>query len=145
MDTSTVPNIVAPSTPPAALEVETHAPIEAAVDVASATQTEPPPIAPTAAAPSPVPQHRPSLPEEPTTPRNLPEIPPVTSELPPDSSLVLIETRHGAPAGEELAETPRPKRARPPRVEIADEPLEMVETHKDATPPGPYPSYRICS
>jgi len=33
-------------------------------------------------------------------------------------------------------ENPRPKRARPPRVEISNEPLEMVETHKDATPPA---------
>src|SRR5207244_4673621 len=58
VETSTVPNIVAPSTPLAAPEVETRTPIEAAVDMASATPTEPHPIASTAAAPSPVPQHR---------------------------------------------------------------------------------------
>ena len=78
--------------------------------------------------------------QEVTTPRNLPEIPPVASALPPDSSLVLVETRHSAPPSDNdaTAETSRPKRARPPRVEIAAEPLEMVETqHKDATTPGP--------
>ena len=81
-----------------------------------------------------------SSPQEVPTPRNLPEIPPVTSALPPDSSLVLVETRHSAPPSDNdaTAETSRPKRARPPRVEIAAEPLEMVETqHKDATTPGP--------
>jgi len=76
--------------------------------------------------------------EEPATPRNLPEIPPVTDTLPPDSDLVLVETRHGVPTApeEEAAQLSRPKRMRPPRVETANEPLEMVETHKDATPPA---------
>jgi ribonuclease E len=140
VDTFTAPNSAVPSTPsPVSPEfADTRPPTEAAVDVTSTAHTEPSPITPTTAAPSAGPEHRASLPEEPTTPRNLPEIPPVTSELPPDSSLVLVETRHGAliRGDEEIAETPRPKRMRPPRVEIADEPLEMVETHKDA-PPGP--------
>ena len=58
------------------------------------------------------------------------------SELSPDSGLVLVETRQeGAAFVESIEETPRPKRTRPPRVEIPNEPLEMVETHKDATPP----------
>jgi ribonuclease E len=73
-----------------------------------------------------------------TTPRNLPEIPPVTSALPPNSDLVLVETSHAVPpASDEEPQSSRPKRVRPPRVEIASEPLEMVETHKDATPPAP--------
>ncbi|TMH65031.1 MAG: Rne/Rng family ribonuclease [Betaproteobacteria bacterium] len=80
--------------------------------------------------------------EEPATPRNLPEIPPVTDVLPPDSDLVLVETRHGVPSApegdSESVQSSRPKRSRPPRVEIANEPLEMVETHKeDAAPPAP--------
>jgi hypothetical protein len=77
--------------------------------------------------------------EEPATPRNFPVIPPVTDTLPPDSDLVLVETRHGAPTApeEEAAQSSRPKRTRPPRVETTNEPLEMVETHKDATPPAP--------
>jgi hypothetical protein len=72
-----------------------------------------------------------------TTPRNLPEIPPVTSTLPPDSSLVLVETRHSTPSSDDdgTAQSSRPKRTRPPRVEIASETLEMVETHKDVPAP----------
>ena len=72
------------------------------------------------------------------TPRNLPEIPPVKGELPPDSDLVLVETRHDSAdaAAEEIAEAVRPKRTRPPRVVVSSEPLEMVETHKDAIPPA---------
>lgn len=49
--------------------------------------------------------------------------------LPPDSDLVLVETRFAAAPIEE-SEAPRPRRARPPRVAIPDEPLLMVETHK---------------
>ena len=51
--------------------------------------------------------------------------------LPADSDLVLIETSHKAPApivAEEAVQ--RPRRVRPPRVEIASEPLEIVETQK---------------
>jgi len=49
--------------------------------------------------------------------------------LPPDSGLVLVETRFPPPAIDEQ-EQPRPRRARPPRATIPDEPLQMVETHK---------------
>jgi hypothetical protein len=52
--------------------------------------------------------------------------------------LVLIETRHEravvAPAVEPEAQ--RPRRPRPPRVQIADEPLQLVETQKESTPPA---------
>jgi hypothetical protein len=68
-------------------------------------------------------------------PRNAPEIPRVALELPPESGLILVETTHAAPAAEET-EPSRARRVRPPRVAIADEPLQMVETtHKDSTPP----------
>jgi len=68
--------------------------------------------------------------------RNAPAIPPVTRELPPESGLVLVETRSAStPASEEETPvTPRPRRVRPPRAEIAAEPLQIVETHKDAPP-----------
>ncbi|HEY2969863.1 MAG TPA: Rne/Rng family ribonuclease [Casimicrobiaceae bacterium] len=67
-------------------------------------------------------------------PRNAPEIPRVALELPPESGLILVETTHAAPAAEET-EPSRARRVRPPRVAIADEPLQMVETtHKDSTP-----------
>jgi len=50
--------------------------------------------------------------------------------LPADSDLVLVETRFAAPVEEQDAETPRPRRVRPPRVSVSDEPLQMVETRK---------------
>jgi len=51
--------------------------------------------------------------------------------LPPDSNLVLVETRFSAPSVEdEQPAAPRPRRTRPPRVTTPEEPLQMVETHK---------------
>lgn len=60
-------------------------------------------------------------------------------ELPPESGLVLVETSRErsapvVPADE--PEAPRPHRVRPPRVAIVDEPLQMVETQKEPTPPA---------
>jgi ribonuclease E len=69
-------------------------------------------------------------------PAPMPVIPPVSLSLPPESGLELVETRHSAPAPvDEMSEVPRPKRVRPPRVEVASEPLEIIETRKDSTPP----------
>jgi len=70
-----------------------------------------------------------------TQPANSPAIPPVTGELPPGSSLELVETRGAAamPVPEEPA-APRQKRVRPPRVQLAAEPLELVETQKEPPP-----------
>ena len=63
---------------------------------------------------------------------------PVASTLPPDSDLVLVETTHHAPAAEpETSESMRPRRQRPPRVTIASEPLEIVETRKDESSAAP--------
>lgn len=61
-----------------------------------------------------------------------PPAPPISLALPPDSSLVLVETRHAAsaPATEE-APVQRARRARPPRVSAPDEPLQIVETRKE--------------
>jgi hypothetical protein len=56
--------------------------------------------------------------------------------LPADSSLELVETRSAPPPVDELPEAPRPKRVRPPKVEIASEPLEIVETVKSVSPPA---------
>ena len=73
-------------------------------------------------------------------PRNAPELPRISLELPPESDLVLVETSHErAPVLQAPDETepPRPKRVRPARAEMQDEPLQMVETtHKDSTPPA---------
>jgi hypothetical protein len=63
--------------------------------------------------------------------------PPIALTLPPDSGLELVETRFAAPVpADEQTEPPRPKRVRPPRVEIASEPLEIVETVKGVSPPA---------
>jgi len=88
--------------------------------------------------PEPMPAHVPVSHAQPVIARNAPEIPRVSLELPPDSGLVLVETRRGqtASAKEDEADGPRPRRKRPPRVEIADEPLQLVETHKEPTPPA---------
>jgi len=62
----------------------------------------------------------------------VPPVPPIALTLPPDSSLVLVETSSRPPAPViEAVEAPRPKRVRPPRVEIASEPLEIIETRKE--------------
>ena len=57
--------------------------------------------------------------------------------LPPDSGLVLIETARErivnvAPVHE--SEVPTARRRRVPRVEIAEEPLQLVETRKEPPP-----------
>jgi hypothetical protein len=69
-------------------------------------------------------------------PRPLPELPPVSLALPPDSGLVLVETAHKAPPEPEPEVPTGPRRARPPRVEMPAEPLQMVETHKELPPPA---------
>ncbi|MHB8493543.1 MAG: Rne/Rng family ribonuclease [Casimicrobiaceae bacterium] len=57
---------------------------------------------------------------------------PISLALPPDSSLVLVETRHAAPAlATDEAPVQRVRRARPPRVSAPDEPLQIVETRKE--------------
>ncbi|HVO89637.1 MAG TPA: Rne/Rng family ribonuclease [Casimicrobiaceae bacterium] len=62
----------------------------------------------------------------------------VSLELPAESGLVLVETAHPAPVHVEASESegPRPKRTRPPRVQLVDEPLELVETRSDGAPPA---------
>jgi hypothetical protein len=64
-------------------------------------------------------------------------VPPVALTLPPESGLELIETKFKpAPVAEPEAPA-APRRVRPPKVTVADEPLQMVETtHKDAPPPA---------
>jgi hypothetical protein len=55
-------------------------------------------------------------------------------ELPPESGLVLVETareRSDAIVTEQEPEQPRQRRQRPARQQLADEPLQLVETHKE--------------
>ncbi len=76
-------------------------------------------------------------PEPPPLPRNMPELPPVSLTLAPDSGLVLVETTHTAPPLPEAEEqAQRPKRMRPQRPTIVEEPLQLVETRKEQ-PPAP--------
>ncbi|TMG84181.1 MAG: Rne/Rng family ribonuclease, partial [Betaproteobacteria bacterium] len=75
-------------------------------------------------------------------PRNAPEIPKVSLELPPDSGLVLIETSRPAVQSVpvEPEDTQRPRRARRPPVVIDNEPLQMVETvHRETSQKEPLP------
>jgi hypothetical protein len=112
--------------------VSIHAPPEAAF-----IHVEPPPAALHA---EPAPKLEPRLADSAapveraeSVPRNAPEIPQVSLELPPDSGLVLVETSHAAPPPvvDETRE-PRPHRVRAPRVKVAEEPLQLVETqHKE--------------
>jgi len=68
-------------------------------------------------------------------PRNAPDIPRVALELPTGSDLVLVETSRAATRAEPPeSETPRAHRVRPPRPEVKDEPLEMVETTRKEPP-----------
>lgn len=50
--------------------------------------------------------------------------------LPPDSGLELVETRFQPAPAVEDAPVLALRRTRPPKVQITDEPLQIVETHK---------------
>jgi hypothetical protein len=71
-------------------------------------------------------------------PRPRETLPPVSMSLPADSGLELVETRaKGTIVPEPEAEAPAgPRRARPPRAVIQDEPLQIVETRKEGSPPA---------
>jgi DNA polymerase-3 subunit gamma/tau len=90
--------------------------------------------APAAVEPQPTPPPRPVAPP----PRPVEALPPVSMKLPADSGLELVETRSKAvPMPEpEPAPPAGPRRVRPPRVVIPDEPLQIVETHKEGQPPA---------
>jgi hypothetical protein len=65
------------------------------------------------------------------------DIPPISSTLPPDSGLEIVETRFKvAPEPEAEPSSAGPRRVRPPRVAISDEPLQIVETRKGEQPPA---------
>ncbi|HEX8010813.1 MAG TPA: Rne/Rng family ribonuclease [Casimicrobiaceae bacterium] len=139
--TEAAPPVASASAPRSAAEGGT-APVAVHIELESASiHAEPTPPALHA---EPAPKLEPGLAEsapaveraEPL-PRNAPDIPRVSLELPPESGLVLVETSHAAPPSGEAPEAPRPQRVRPPRVVVAEEPLQMVETTpKDSTPPA---------
>jgi len=68
----------------------------------------------------------------------VPDLPQITRTPPVDSGLELVETRHHAPPpSTEEGESSRPKRVRPPRTQVAEEPLQIVETRKESSSPSP--------
>jgi hypothetical protein len=115
---------------PPIVPVETHRPALPEESIAESMATpehiEPPPAP---AAPTPAPPAA----------RHVPALPKISLELPQDSDLVMVETSHQiaqTPTSEE-AEPPRPRRVRPPPIEVTEGPLQLVETaHKEPTPPG---------
>jgi ribonuclease E len=60
---------------------------------------------------------------------------PVAPVLPADSGLELVETRFAAAPVVDDA-PPAPRRVRPPRVVVDDEPLQFVETRTGQSPPA---------
>jgi ribonuclease E len=131
------PSIAQVEAIPAAGEISSPA-LLPAVGALTEPAAPPEPVAPAPrleASDAPAPSASATVVLEPIVPRNAPEIPRVSLELPPDSGLVLVETSHASAAPVEEETQPRPRRVRPPRVEVADEPLQMVETtNKDSTP-----------
>ena len=61
---------------------------------------------------------------------------PIPLTLPPDSGLELVETRHPAAPTVPEPEPARPKRVRPAREQVQEEPLQMVETRRGEQPPA---------
>jgi hypothetical protein len=110
--------------------------------VSHAAESAPPDVPPVSEAPHPALTSKATTPEmsanaaarEPEPPEPLPvkvATAPASLALPHDSGLVLVETRFQAPPPEEQqAEAQRPRRARPVRVSLPDEPLQIVETRK---------------
>ncbi len=102
--------------------VNGHAPVAEAPVAAAAPQ--PAPIAVSAPAPAPVAE----------VPREAAKA--FTYALPTDAGLQMMETRStGSPAQVAAEEPVKRGRARPPRAEVAAEPMQMVETGKQATQP----------
>jgi ribonuclease E len=92
--------------------------------------------APLAQAAEPAPAELPKI-ETPKVEPPKVELPTVSLSLPAGSDLVMVETaHHGVAETQADVETPRPRRVRPPRAQPPSEPLEMVETRNDPSPPG---------
>ena len=128
----TIPNAWTPVVP-AASSLESARPQEA--ELAAALEPGAPAVAPVAVPAAVESEPRAASRVESAPPLEIPEPPRISLELPPESGLVLVETSHeNAPPAEPEA-VPR-GRARPPRAEIHDQPMEMVETHKEPASPN---------
>jgi hypothetical protein len=112
-------------------------PMLAVAPVVSAPEV---PVAPAAEAPPHRPEPEPIIARAPApaapAPRPAPqtELPPVALTLPAESGLVLVETTHKAELVPEAESPAGPRRARRPRAQLPDEPLQIVETRKDQPP-----------
>ncbi len=139
-DTQPVPVPAEAWTPqPAVQAAPAEAPLPAETPVAEQRVRDlPSPVEPVQHVPvAPVAESRTEPHQTPATAQPEPEQ--FSFALPPDSGLELVETRHAAPApqSDAEAEAPRgPRRVRPPRVQVADEPLQMVETRPEQSPPA---------
>ena len=120
--------IAAMTSPQAAPQLEKSALQPAPTAMAEApTATTPPVAAPT------LPAVEVAAPVAPRPPQQLPL---VAMTLPPNSGLELVETRFKpAQAVDEQPAAPAPRRIRPPKPAVVDEPLQIVETRRD-TPPA---------
>jgi len=124
----------ADAAPPAAPTPPSHAIEPERAPAASEEDTVIARSAPRAEPPEPVAPARPAAPP----PRPVEALPPVSMSLPPESGLELVETRSKAAAmpEPEIAPQPGPRRVRPPRVVVPEEPLQIIETRKEDSPPA---------
>ncbi len=100
-----------------------------------AAEAPPAPVETAAPAAEPAPVH--AEPRHAAPARPIPDLPPVALTLPAESGLELVETKFKPSPAAEPEAPAGPRRVRPPKVAIADEPLQMVETaHKDSPPPA---------
>jgi ribonuclease E len=103
---------------------------DAASAPASAPATAPAPTAPAAQVAAPA---APAATSAPVAARESAK--PFTYQLPGDAGLQMMETRsNGSPSPAVADEPVKRGRARPPRAEVAVEPMQMVETGKPTTP-----------
>ena len=99
------------------------------------------PVSPPASAYVPAPAQSPVVPAPaatqpvPVSTREAPK--PFTYALPGDAGLQMMETKAtGAPTVYVSDEPVKRGRSRPPRAQVAAEPMQMVETGKDSAPPS---------
>ncbi|MBL8311718.1 MAG: Rne/Rng family ribonuclease [Burkholderiales bacterium] len=114
----------AETTPPARSDAPVQV-VTGSAPVAIAAQPGPivAPAAPAVAAHAPAPRETPK---------------PFTYQLPSDVGLQMMETRGNGASGAPVNEEPVKRgRARPPRAEVASEPMQMVETGKPSAQPEP--------
>jgi len=122
------------SEPPIASPFHASAAVVPAVPIVASPVTAE--AAPVTARPEP--QLAPPAPRAAAASRPIPELPPVSLTLPPESGLELVETKFKpAPTTDEEPATPSgPRRVRPPKVAVVEEPLQIVETQRSNPPAG---------